>query len=69
MTHEQYSSAAAGCAGQRTYSPPAIRTLRLGDEVGQQARIEHHRARTKSTVEDFVMVTPPLVALAETVTV
>jgi hypothetical protein len=40
-----------------------------GDQVRQQVRHEHHRARTKSTVEDFVMVTPPLVALPVTVTV
>jgi hypothetical protein len=66
MTHEQYSSAAAGRAQMKA---SAVRSLRLGDQVRQQARHEHHRARTKSTVEDFVMVTPPLVALPVTVTV
>jgi hypothetical protein len=55
--------------GERKCRPSVVRSLRLGDQVRQQARHEHHRARTKSTVEDFVMVTPPLVALPVTVTV
>jgi hypothetical protein len=37
--------------------------------VGQQAGFEHHRANTKSTVEDCVIVAPPLVAEPVTVTV
>jgi hypothetical protein len=37
--------------------------------VGQQAGLENHRASTKSTVEDCVIVTPPLVAVPVMVTV
>jgi hypothetical protein len=43
---------------------------RCGSEMkwDSKAWLEHHRARTKLTVEDFVTVTPPLVALPVTVT-
>lgn len=68
MTHEQCSLAAA-CAGQRRCSPSASRSLRHEGWVRQQARLEHHRASTKSTVEDCVMVAPLLVAVPVTVTV